>query len=416
MKMKIMQCLMRMFLLVFALVVTNSVPVLAETYYVALGGNDNNAGTLDSPLGTIQKAMGMAQAGDKILVKAGIYAGGILISNSGTPEKPIILKAYGDGETEIKGRFEQKKGFKLAEGCKYTYEIEEKGDVASVLVNLDTTKAVIEGLWVESIGELEKMSFVYYYDRNAGKLYLRYLGDNPDKEQSIYVFRDEWGLSVAGSNVVVDGFTFSHFAGEGMGVNGKNVTVRNCKFYLCGSSIGTAGGGALLISGQDAENIKIKNCIMTRVQNGILLLGGKNIEITHNTIYKTRAHGMMIYGSSNATIKNNIIYAGGPSGAVLYIYKNSTDTLTLDYNCYLDYNTSICIYWEPTDTRFPTYWDYKAAVKTQDRHSISADPMFVSAVQYAEDLNLKPESPCIGKAEDGFNIGAYPKGLPDQIK
>ena len=399
-----------LFLLVFIFMIDGGIQTFAENYYVASNGTDDGPGTPDKPLGTIQKALELVQPGDKVLIKAGTYAGEITISKSGTLEKPIVLKAYGDGEVVVKGRFEQKRGFKLVEGCKYTYEIVEGGDVAGVLVNLDTTKAILDPLTqVGSINELEKnVNFLYYYDKDAGKLYLRYLGDNPDKEQSIYVLRDGSGFWISGSNIVVDGLTFSHFAGGGVGVGGKNVTVQGCKFYLCGgASGGVNGGSAVGIYG--ADNAKIKNCMMTRVANGILVLGSKNTEITHNTIYKTRGHGIMVSNSPNTTIKNNIIYAGGPSGAVLWIYKDSGDTLALDYNCYLDYNTAIFMYWGPTDTRFPTYWDYKAAVKTQDQHSLSDDPLFVSTQLYQEDLRLKPDSPCLGKADDGLNLGWNPQ-------
>jgi parallel beta-helix repeat protein len=141
--------------------------------------------------------------------------------------------------------------------------------------------------------------------------------------------------------------------------------------------------------------------------NGIILNESNNTDILHTTIYKTRAHGIIMSKSPGTTIKNNIIFAGGPSGNALYIGDTlSTNELKLDYNCYLNFISPILIFWAPINGKFPTFWDYRNKIKQHDVHSISDDPMFVSTEQYAEDFNLRPESPCIGKAEDGNNIGA----------
>jgi hypothetical protein len=46
----------------------------APTYVVATSGNDRNPGTVALPLATLQRAIDLAQAGDTILVRAGVYA------------------------------------------------------------------------------------------------------------------------------------------------------------------------------------------------------------------------------------------------------------------------------------------------------------------------------------------------------
>lgn len=48
-------------------------PVLAIDIHVATNGDDNNEGTMDAPLLTIQKAMEIVQPGDRILVHEGTY-------------------------------------------------------------------------------------------------------------------------------------------------------------------------------------------------------------------------------------------------------------------------------------------------------------------------------------------------------
>jgi hypothetical protein len=89
---------------IFATVLaTFGIPVGATTYYVATSGSDANAGTLAKPFATLQKGHDMAVAGDTVYIRGGTYQpvtpavalGGIAISNSGKPGKPIRYLAYG---------------------------------------------------------------------------------------------------------------------------------------------------------------------------------------------------------------------------------------------------------------------------------------------------------------------------------
>lgn len=50
-----------------------SLPAYATTYYVSVGGNDNNNGTTNTPWRTIQYAIGQATDGDEIVVYPGLY-------------------------------------------------------------------------------------------------------------------------------------------------------------------------------------------------------------------------------------------------------------------------------------------------------------------------------------------------------
>ncbi|MFZ5941841.1 MAG: right-handed parallel beta-helix repeat-containing protein [Bacteroidota bacterium] len=67
-----------------------------STYFVSLQGNDSNPGTEAQPFRTIPKAVGVAVAGDTILVRGGTYISTttISISKSGTADKYFTLKSY----------------------------------------------------------------------------------------------------------------------------------------------------------------------------------------------------------------------------------------------------------------------------------------------------------------------------------
>lgn len=74
----------------------------AKTWHVSPTGNDANAGTLASPFATVQKAHGLTNPGDTVLIRGGTYQivkpavdlGGVAISRSGSPGKPIRYLAY----------------------------------------------------------------------------------------------------------------------------------------------------------------------------------------------------------------------------------------------------------------------------------------------------------------------------------
>lgn len=69
----------------------------AKTYFVATGGSDSNTGLLiDSPFGTLTKAIGAVQPGDTIYVRGGTYSYSttVSISKSGIASANYFLLAY----------------------------------------------------------------------------------------------------------------------------------------------------------------------------------------------------------------------------------------------------------------------------------------------------------------------------------
>jgi hypothetical protein len=68
----------------------------AETYHVATDGSDANSGSLARPLGTLEQAIRLAEAGDTILVRGGTYLldHGIELRTAGASTRPIKLWAY----------------------------------------------------------------------------------------------------------------------------------------------------------------------------------------------------------------------------------------------------------------------------------------------------------------------------------
>lgn len=75
----------------------------AAGIYVAMTGNDANPGTKARPLATIQAAVNKLQPGDTCLVRGGTYRETVTFPRSGTADKPITLKPYGNERVTMSG-------------------------------------------------------------------------------------------------------------------------------------------------------------------------------------------------------------------------------------------------------------------------------------------------------------------------
>ncbi len=98
----------------------NAETTASTALYVAVDGNNSNAGTVDSPLATIEgardkireikKTTGLPTGGITVYVKNGTYRVKEQINfteeDSGTKESPIVYKAWGDGKTSLLGGVE----------------------------------------------------------------------------------------------------------------------------------------------------------------------------------------------------------------------------------------------------------------------------------------------------------------------
>jgi hypothetical protein len=75
----------------------------AETYHVAPNGSDSKSGSIDAPWATFGHAMTNLQPGDTLVIKEGTYHQSLNVKVSGTPDKPITIKAEHDGKVIVDG-------------------------------------------------------------------------------------------------------------------------------------------------------------------------------------------------------------------------------------------------------------------------------------------------------------------------
>lgn len=77
--------------------------VLLSTYYVATGGSNSNPGSLQQPFRTIQHAASLAQPGDTVLVRGGVYRETVKPARSGTSTARVTFKPYNSERVTISG-------------------------------------------------------------------------------------------------------------------------------------------------------------------------------------------------------------------------------------------------------------------------------------------------------------------------
>ena len=64
---------------------------------------DTNSGSVEAPLGTIQRAADVVQPGDRVVVKAGRYPESVILKTSGQPGAPIVFEGAANQGTVLDG-------------------------------------------------------------------------------------------------------------------------------------------------------------------------------------------------------------------------------------------------------------------------------------------------------------------------
>src|SRR4051812_11382660 len=77
--------------------------LLLATVYVSTGGSDAAPGTLSQPLRTIQAAANLAQPGDTVLVRGGVYRESVRPARSGTGTDRITFSPYPGESVTVSG-------------------------------------------------------------------------------------------------------------------------------------------------------------------------------------------------------------------------------------------------------------------------------------------------------------------------
>jgi hypothetical protein len=341
----------------------------AETYYVAMNGNDSNPGTIDAPQRTIQRAANLASPGDTVIVRDGTYGHVNAVSGgdgSADNFSPVVLYRSGAPGAEITFKAENKWGaildcemlcdsyFNLLNASYITIQdfVIKRGYNEAIHSNDTAHHITLRGNRMEFIGNRIKTT-----DIGIVGLYT-----NPNCH-----------------DFVIDGNVF-HDIGRTGGLPYPN---HDHGLYLHGTNF-----------------LIINNIFYNLTQGwGIQMADGlSNVMIANNTFAfpNPRRDGHIVFwqNQSNITIRNNIFY--NPQNNAIARFGS------LVTGCAIDHNIVYGAYGVMADP--------SGCVVSNNR--LGVDPQFVRATTAPYDFHLLPTSPAINAGADLVAVGTDFDGTP----
>lgn len=141
---------------VFQAVLALSVAAQARTFYVARDGNDTSPGTRTAPFRTIQHAADLAQPGDVITVRAGIYRERVSPQRGGTSDAKRIVYQAAPGEKVVITGADEIKNWVQVKGETWKTSLPN-----SFFGRFNPYSDIIHGDWFNPMGRVHHTGEVY---------------------------------------------------------------------------------------------------------------------------------------------------------------------------------------------------------------------------------------------------------------
>lgn len=218
--------MIRSCLLLIAVIAPTAVAAAADRY-VSPSGNDSNAGTLSAPYRTVTRAVGVANAGDRIQLRAGTYREQVTVARSGTASAPITIMAYGSEKPVLKGS-DQVTGWTRHSGSTWkravSTEPQQLFDDGAPLAQCGMPAVYPNGkesdgtnIFTSTIpaGLSNLRAGRFWYDRGSRTLYA-WLADSSDPNRSL--------MEASARTRVLNLYASSHVRLKGLTVRHSNIT------------------------------------------------------------------------------------------------------------------------------------------------------------------------------------------------
>ncbi len=334
--------------------VTPKAMTYSKGYFVAHDGDQNNAGTPESPVDTISRACNKhAAPGDFIYVRGGIYrntdygdenaskVGIETITCEGSLGSPITIRPWGN--EMVKFEFDGTVAFRI----KGFYTTFEKFEIQGINNTSTFEEAVAEwwtpfkfglgnGIVINGHNIIVKNNVVHH---TPGLAISARSTDYVTIENNI-VYNTVWwttqgttAIGVEWSNTI-DNSTTQNFKIVGNLVFGNESRIYS-RVWNNGYAILTIDEGTAILvqlnEGTYRGGYLIKDNFLFYNGKGIEVLGADNVEIINNTLYQNGTtigganKGLFIQKAENLKIKNNLIEVYGDGNA--YNVKDSTNVI-----------------------------------------------------------------------------------------
>jgi parallel beta-helix repeat protein len=409
--------------------------VWAATYYVAPSGSDADPGTATQPFRTIQRGVQAVTAGDTVIIRDGVYTGGIEITQPGTAAQPIVFRAAGRGAV-IDGSGSERDAFYI-NGADLNPDYWQGGDMYIQVTGLTIRNAVRAGLRISCAHHVSVQNCVLE-DNGTWGIFTDYSNYTLLEGNQCSGSKAEHGIYVSNSSdyPTMRGNIVHHNNCSGIQINadpampdGDGITtgavIEQNIIYENGQS-----GAAAINLASVRDSVIRNNLVYDNYAGGIAAWGDgngpawgcKNNRLSNNTIYFRPGQGRWTIslkeGSSGNQVRNNIL-CGGHRGAFEYDTALCLNGLQMDYNLLFSADLGAVVVGQDDDIDEPQFFTLSQwrTFSQQDGHSLSAKPPAVFVNHAGADFQLRPGSPALDAGDpapqyndpDGSrnDLGAY---------
>lgn len=222
-------------------------------YFVAVDGDDGNDGrSAASAFASVQRGVDALEAGDILTILPGDYLGNVRREGLGSAEVETRIRAAIPGTVTLRGDVPAP-GFRPVEGTRFVYVKDFDAVEVVPAVNEVDTLTILQS--APNARELEFSPGMFYYDAEAGKLYIapsdmgtadsHYYTVSVVPTHGVYLANAVRvvveGLGVTGFNAIRELHYSEYTLGGVWGIflaNAKSCVIRDCRAWLNGWGIG----------------------------------------------------------------------------------------------------------------------------------------------------------------------------------
>jgi parallel beta-helix repeat protein len=266
----------------------------ASTYWVATNSahcDDAGPGTGTQPFCHIQVAATVAQAGDHVRVRAGVYREEIQPVATGTSSARLVFKAS-RGVVVLGTRdVSDPATWSLFSG--WAWETPYSPTARQVFVD---GARIAQGAAPDMLAPGE-----FFDDTAAGILYVNIGGGNPAAGHHVEAGALSHGFNVHGSSyLTISGFEFAGQNYDGIQVlDSSNVTITR-------DTVTDTGSYGIFVSGSSASKVT-RNEILRAGSHGIKLQASTGCTVARNDSSSNLFHGIQLYGSDGNVVSSNVV-------------------------------------------------------------------------------------------------------------